>query len=488
MYRVFSAFLIAVLIVGCQTPEHRENLARHTTPLYDPYEAATAGTLEAGTSGKIFIEGPTYPMLASPDKVYGISIRTTQGGAPRVLFYPDAGFHSIKTGNSTVFVINGAQLKNLAKLEVQVISDSALGKSFPEAVATGDAVSRTFNVEQPLEPQPADGSSASPEAPGGNPLFKLSTKLCVMPQELAADEFGEFFAQAFYVCEAYFENNSLEPLLLYGASVEADVRYLLSEKDVFEKYPEEFKDNPEQFTAATTVGGERVFDALNWTETRRPMSFSDVLGIFDYRRLGDPRQRSLDVLKFAGALAAGASVFVARPDYGEGVAYFTGIFVPEFEKLLMWDVLLHLKYLERRSLKEVQEVPAGGMVHGIVFFPRLPILGINPTKPVYISEIKAKTASASAIAISKLGTTKEDRDKAVAAMLARVAVESAPDATETQAYKDAIDALAKGAERRKQERIQEEAKKQERDKERQDLMNKWTPIVEGIIKQRLQSN
>lgn len=328
----------------------------------------------------------------------------------------------------------------------------------------------------PMVPSAAEAiSDPADDAAASDVMVSLEGELNVMPPELAADLFGEYFARAFYVCDIYFRNKSLDGLLLYGASLNAQVGYLMAEKDVTEILGEKFVKHPEAYNIPMK-DGTPLFDMISWQAPRRPMSFSDVLGIFDYRRLSDPKQQSVEWLKFVGVLATGAGMFVENPDFGEGAAYFTGIFVPEFEKRLLWDVLLHLKYLEARSLKEVEELAPGGMIHRIVFFPRLPIMGINPTHPVYISEIKGYTATADGIAIAKLGNTADDRKQAVAKMLAGVAFEAYPTAVETQAYADAIKVLADAKVRREEERKQEQAEKKERDAQRksqEDKLNEW---------------
>ncbi|MFO1458213.1 MAG: hypothetical protein U1G08_02320 [Verrucomicrobiota bacterium] len=66
----------------------------------------------------------------------------------------------------------------------------------------------------------------------------------------------------------------------------------------------------------------------------------------------------------------------------------TGIIIPELQKNLLWDILLHAKNLEARSLKEIEEIPAAGSIHRVVFFPKRGIPGVIDNKLVYISSFQ----------------------------------------------------------------------------------------------------
>jgi len=132
------------------------------------------------------------------------------------------------------------------------------------------------------------------------------------------------------------------------------------------------------------------------------MSFADILAIFTYKREANPKQRGIEVMKSVGKLAAGAAVFISGIDYSRGVNLFAAVLTPELEKQLLWDVLLHVKNLESRTLHEIEEVTARGQLHKVVFFPRRAIYNITPAFPVYISEIRPDEATLSIVYIEKL--------------------------------------------------------------------------------------
>jgi hypothetical protein len=105
-----------------------------------------------------------------------------------------------------------------------------------------------------------------------------------------------------------------------------------------------------------------------------------------------------------GEVAAGAAVFISGVDYSKGVALFTGVLIPELEKQLLWDVLLHLKNLEQRSLKEVEEIAERGQVRRVVFFPRRALPNFLPPFPMYVAEIRPDDVPVKAVLIEKQAT------------------------------------------------------------------------------------
>jgi hypothetical protein len=215
----------------------------------------------------------------------------------------------------------------------------------------------------------------------------IITRLNVWARADVAEEFGDEFSRTFIVADAVVQNTQNGPILVYGASLTASVRFLMARPDVEAKFGAWAIRNPTSFWTVS-YGGERALaEALDFTDIYRPLSFSDVLAIFSYKREADPRQRSISALKSLGTLLTAGSVFGVTTDYLQGVTFFTGAFVPEIEKQLLWDVLLHVKNLEQRSFKEVEEIPAGGQLRKVVFFPRRPIEGIVPFGPLYIAEI-----------------------------------------------------------------------------------------------------
>ena len=201
-----------------------------------------------------------------------------------------------------------------------------------------------------------------------------------------AQEFGKTFADCFYACEIQLSNPNSKPILLYSASLRVRVRYLLAMADVIKLVGNSAITHPEILSMTKDERGP-ISAYLDFKEQRRPMSYSDILAIFEYQKEGNPRQQTIDILKSAGEIAVAAGIFVSGPAYPKAVALFTGVFTRELEKRLLWDILLHAKNLQARSLQEIEEVAANGALHKMVFFPRRPIYGILPKVPVYISEL-----------------------------------------------------------------------------------------------------
>jgi hypothetical protein len=233
---------------------------------------------------------------------------------------------------------------------------------------------------------------------------KVTSKLVVWSKQDTAQEFGATFAESFYAADAVFINENDLPLLVYGSSLTASIRFSPSTEDVKKHYSEKVLANPDLLFTTYDDKGNPIADRLNWKESWRPMSFSDILAIFSYQQEGDPRKRFIEWLKAAGVVATGAAVFATGPDYAKAVALFTGVVNPVLEKQLLWDVTLHLQNLQNRALKEIEEVAPNGQLRKVVFFPRREIYGILPEMPVYISEIKDTPAEISVTLIKKEAT------------------------------------------------------------------------------------
>jgi hypothetical protein len=232
---------------------------------------------------------------------------------------------------------------------------------------------------------------------------RLVTNYNLWAQGDVENEFGAQFASTFTVADVVFENPNDRPILIYGSSLRAQVRFLASVADVREVLGDQAIENPELLNQH--MWGDRpASEALDFTDYIRPMAYSDILAIFGYQQEADPRARTISTLKSIGELAAGAAVFVTAPDYGSGVALFTGIIIPELEKQLLWDVLKHLKNLESRSLKEVEELPERGELRRVVFFPKRAIPNFLPPFPMYIAEITAEHVPVKAVLLEKKAT------------------------------------------------------------------------------------
>ncbi len=390
-----------------------------------PYSQAIVGGLvarqtfpvlpEPDDQPNIVIQGPSIPIHAGQAGKYQVTISDLTGGDlknTRVTVFPGgvATRNDKATGEAggLVYEIDGEKIVGVDAVEFLVIGASAVGKTLAAATIDGSVARQKFEVV-------------------GADRF-IATTLNVMSYEDTANEFGRFFANTFYAADVQFTNTSDSSLLLYGASLRSTVRYLMSKSDVEKVFGPAALAHPELLDTMVDSNG-KVIDYADFSENRRPMSFSDVLAVFDYRRRGQPKQRAIDALKFVGALATGASVFVSGTDYANGVALFTGILTPELEKLILWDILLHIRNLEARSLKEVEEIPAYGQIHRVVYFPRRAIYGILPMVPVYISEIYHTSDDggmvvADAVAVSKLGNDPAQREAAVKKILARAVVDN----------------------------------------------------------------
>ena len=123
---------------------------------------------------------------------------------------------------------------------------------------------------------------------------------------------------------------------------------------------------------------------LDWT--REKLGEQCRLSIETIKKIetgaSDPKQQTIDYMKSAGEIAAGATVFVGGATYSKAVAFVTGIVTTEVEKRLLWDILLHAKNLEARSLKDLEEVAPISAIHRLVFFPKRGLPGMVDGFPV----------------------------------------------------------------------------------------------------------
>ncbi len=237
----------------------------------------------------------------------------------------------------------------------------------------------------------------------------LSAKLNVWSEKDASDEFGPLFSSYFYAADAVFVNRNSDSILVYGANLTAKIRFRVAVDDVTKSYCGQYGKNPSdpkerQQCISLIATDQELANRFNWKEDFRPMSFSDILAIFTYNQEADPRKHQVELFKSFGKILTGAAVFTSSIDVAKGISFLTGIVLPEYEKQALWDMLLHVKNLESRSLKEVEEVHGNGQLHKVVFFPKRAIVGILPELPVYIAEIRPDEAKVDSTVITKEAT------------------------------------------------------------------------------------
>jgi len=228
----------------------------------------------------------------------------------------------------------------------------------------------------------------------------LRTTFNIWASEDAEQEFGKAFSQSFIATDVVFENPNTKPVIVYGSSLSAKLRFLASVDDVKATFGKDIADHPSRLDHLTW-GNRSASDALDFKELYRPLAYTDVLAIFTYQQQSDPRQQTMGWLKSAGELAAGGAVFLTARDYLKGVGLFTGILVPELEKRLLWDMILHVKNLQERGLKEVEEIPEHGQLRRVVFFPRRALPEFLPPFPMYIAEIRPDETPVTAVLVDK---------------------------------------------------------------------------------------
>lgn len=341
------------------------------------------------------IIGPEEKKLAK-DQMYKISVydECPVGVNPMVRFDPpDAGVLSAQNGNYWDYTIDTSKALLPHGSSVQVTAQSCRATRVPpeQIDAAGLLKKAKYQV-------------LSPEYQG------VTAKLVVWSYEDTASEFGKVFAESFYAADAVFVNPTPKSMLVYGSSLTANIRFLPSKEDMKNVYSEKAISTP-SILFRPDEKGKTIAERINWKEPWRPMSFSDVLAIFTYQQEGAPRKRNMELLKSLGVLLTGATVFTPGIDYVKGVAFFTGVFNPELEKQLLWDVLLHVKNIEARALKEVEEIQPNGQLRKAVFFPRRAIYGVLPEIPVYISEIRPDPANVLVTIIDKEATIEAKGDR-----------------------------------------------------------------------------
>lgn len=345
----------------------------------------TNGALDIKSASQSLI----YSTIATPYKIQvGDTCTGANAGNPTVVNVapPEVAIvPSRQAGSRWIDItIDPTKLKDLNSVTIMARSCQAQNLSWDSATKMGLAKIATYPVNT-LQ------------------FNNVTSDFNVWSKDDVRDEFGDAFSNTFFVADVVFVNRNKYPILVYGSTITAQVRFLASKKDVKERYGKEIMDNPESLLIERRDIGT-LYDRLNWKENYRPMSFSDVLAIFTYQQESAPKQRIIAAMKSLGTLLTGGAVFGASESYIEGVSFFTGVVNPETEKLLLWDILLHVKNLEERSLKEVEEVAANGELRKVVFFPRRPIYGILPEMPVYIAEIRPDPADAEATVIEKKAT------------------------------------------------------------------------------------
>lgn len=365
---------------------------RHGVTVTPPI--STTSTPPAATSAQLEIAAPTG-IIAGLAKPYVVTVNDPHapcavagGGTTGALvdvYPPDVKGQTSQVGRLTRVEIDASKLGVGKSVTVDARSCGATAMSDEAARRRGLLKTSHFPATR-------------------DQVNSVSSQLNIWSQDDTANEFGIEFAKIFYAADAIFVNRNDKPLLVYGSSLTARIRFLPARQDVETVYSKAAIDYPDRLFSGTGPDNSPLADVLNFKEEYRPMSFSDILAIFTYQQRADPRQRFVDLLKSAGEILAGAAIFTTSRGYAKGVAFFTGILNPEIEKQLLWDILLHVKNLEARSLKEVEEVSPQGQLRKVVFFPRRPIHGVLPQMPVYIAEIRPDEATISATIIDKQAT------------------------------------------------------------------------------------
>src|ERR1051325_4627230 len=136
----------------------------------------------------------------------------------------------------------------------------------------------------------------------------------IQSEDETRSEFGLAFSQAFYVGEVTVQNTNDFTVLAYSASLQVDVKYFL--------LASQRKHLPDSQLA-------QIHEGAFLPGQRRPATFSDILAIFDYQQKKNWKQRTVDVIKSAGQVAAGVTVFVGGATYPKAVSLVTGIISPE---------------------------------------------------------------------------------------------------------------------------------------------------------------
>ncbi len=350
--------------------------------------------IHSSAKPKLEIQGPPNGILARnggpyPIRVYDNSCQTNE--APKIDVFPPAAKNGEPTReddqNSPWWKIEidsaHSSLEKAQELTVRVRACQAATMTKENARKKGLLLTRKYLVTQ---------ESYSP----------LSTKLIPWSKDDTAQEFGKVFANSFIAADLVFVNHNRQSLLIYGSTVKAKIRFLVSREDAMKIYSAGITEDPAMAFAGKE--GDKLKGRLNFKESYRPMSYSDVLAIFNHQQKTNYKQHWTEILKSAGEVLTGVAFFGVGTDFTKGVSFFTGILNPEIEKHLLRDVLMYTENLENRSLKEIEEVGPHSELRRVVFFPRRPIFGVLPEMPVYIAEIRPDEAVAQATLINKIGT------------------------------------------------------------------------------------
>jgi hypothetical protein len=308
---------------------------------------ATTNTvvLPAGTNLMVTASGTNLAIFSSATDVGSPStnLMTIPRGIDFVMVSTNTDVTNIPSGTNSVVVVPGTN--NAVQLQP--------GTNVVIVPSTTNLISTSTNTA---------------EAIGGTNLIAY---MQLQSEDETKSEFGQSFGQAFYVGEVTVQNTNGFTVLVYSSSLQVRVKYFIHHSDL-NRIPKEQRD---LIPPGAFLPGKR-----------RPATFSDILSIFDYQQKKNWKQRTVDVIKSAGQVAAGATVFVSGATYPKAVSFVTGIINPELEKHLLWDLLLHAKNLESRSFKEIEEIPAYKPITKLVFFPKAGIPGIILEKLVYLSD------------------------------------------------------------------------------------------------------
>lgn len=200
--------------------------------------------------------------------------------------------------------------------------------------------------------------------------------------EDSSQEFGQTFSSCFYVGQINIHNfDPARAFLADSSSLWVMTSFYLSDADwsssevlrenVRRRYGQEFIRMP-----------------------RNPLTYNDILAVFEYQEKANPKQQFSDLLDAAGAIASGVTVFVPGVLYSHSVNFAVGIVKPEIQKLLLWDLNQYRANFAARSLPELVKVPPNSGVDGVVFFPKRPIPGYVDGHDVYISSFNSKGGTA----------------------------------------------------------------------------------------------
>lgn len=117
--------------------------------------------------------------------------------------------------------------------------------------------------------------------------------------------------------------------------------------------------------------GADTLPAFMVPTTVQPERMSLVYSFVNDRRADKPREWIFRSLQFVGALATGIfNAFPAGEDTIRGLGIFTGILIPEGEKLWPDHAPNHLKALVTFGMPDVAKVPAGGSAGGVLFYAK----------------------------------------------------------------------------------------------------------------------